>query len=95
MTIEQLLELPADDIAKLTDKELEAHLRKYFPYTRPSGVIDNALAVSLDKQTMPEDDPMADYEKRILEQHAKAKAAQAAKPAIPLGKSSAKIRITK
>ena len=36
MTIESLLEMPADDIAKMTDAELTQWLAPYFPVTRPA-----------------------------------------------------------
>ena len=35
MTLEQILELPATDIAKVTDTDLESYLRPWFPLTRP------------------------------------------------------------
>ncbi len=38
MTIEELLELPAADIARLSNDALENHLRCYFPATRPSNL---------------------------------------------------------
>jgi hypothetical protein len=36
MTIEELLAMPSLDT--ISDKKLEEHLAKYFPYTRPLGV---------------------------------------------------------
>ena len=36
MTIESLLEMPADDIAKLSDTQLTEWLAPYFPVTRPA-----------------------------------------------------------
>lgn len=68
MTIEELLELPAADIAQLTDAELARHLRQYFPHTRPAGVIDNALSVALsNKETAisTADKGLLDYERKI------------------------------
>jgi len=38
MTIEELLDMPTASIAQLTDAELEAHLSKYFPLTRPGNI---------------------------------------------------------
>lgn len=58
-TIEELLEMPAPDIAKMTDVELSAHLSKYFPHTRPAQPLPSALAVSLDKQSDDDDDFIA------------------------------------
>lgn len=77
MTIEELLELPAKDIASLTDRELENHLRKYFPHTRPAGVIDNALSVSLDKrESVSTNANIAALEKKIEEEYERAKASK-------------------
>lgn len=36
MTVEQLLELSADELEAMTDEQLIAHLRGYFPMTRPT-----------------------------------------------------------
>lgn len=87
MTIEELLELPAKDIAALTDKQLESHLRKYFPYTRPSGVIEHSLAVSLNKSAAAIDElpDVSKYERLLEEKHNKAKLDAAASSKIALG----------
>jgi hypothetical protein len=47
--IEELLELPAENLEALSDKDLERHLMRYFPATRPAKQA-TALAVALDKQ---------------------------------------------
>ncbi len=39
MTIEQLLELPADDLTKMSDAQLDLYLMRYFPATRPAGPV--------------------------------------------------------
>lgn len=36
MTIEQLLKLSVDDIANMSDRELEEHCRPFFHVTRPT-----------------------------------------------------------
>lgn len=36
MTVEQLLELPAESLEALTDEQLVSYLRGYFPMTRPT-----------------------------------------------------------
>lgn len=51
MTIEELLEMPAPDIARLSNDALEAWLKPYFPLTRPSnlaamGTTPSALGLS-------------------------------------------------
>lgn len=38
MTIEELLDMPVADIALMSDEALEAHLRPYFPLTRPGNI---------------------------------------------------------
>lgn len=92
MTIEELLELPANDIAKLTDAQLELHLRKYFPATRPAGVLENALAVALNKREAKSPE-LSEYEKRLEAEYA---ARCAAKPTgIPVKQAPAAIRIKK
>ena len=80
MTIEELLELPAADIAKLTDEELARHLRPYFPHTRPAGVIDNALSIALsNKETAvaTANKGLLEYEQRIQAELEKAKSGAA------------------
>ena len=39
MTIEQLLELPVEDISKMSDAQLDLHLMQFFPNTRPAGPV--------------------------------------------------------
>ena len=53
MTITELLDLPTDDLEKLSDADLAAHLAKYFPHTRP------AAALTLSDITGGNDDLMA------------------------------------
>lgn len=43
MTVEQLLDLPAARIEEMSDAELTAHLRPFFPATRAAGVIEKQL----------------------------------------------------
>lgn len=43
MTIEQLLDLPAASLEAMSDDELVAHLRPFFPATRAAGVIEKQL----------------------------------------------------
>lgn len=38
MTIEELLDLPVDDIAKMSDAELLSYLGPYFPLSRPKKI---------------------------------------------------------
>ena len=47
-TIEELLEMP-DEIAKLSDEQLTAHIRRYFPATRPQATLTHALDQQLEK----------------------------------------------
>lgn len=90
MTIEELLELPAKDIAQLTDAQLASHLRKYFPFTRPAGVLDNALSVALNKRTAQDSDGLSLLEQRLAKQHEEAKAA-AARSAITIKRATPKV----
>lgn len=39
MTLEELADLPASELKKLTDKQLEEILAPYFPQTRPEMVV--------------------------------------------------------
>jgi hypothetical protein len=43
-TVEELLAMPTADIAAMTDAELEAWARPFFPATRPAKITQNALA---------------------------------------------------
>lgn len=43
MTVEELLDLPAASLEAMSDEELEAHLRPYFPATRAAGVISKQI----------------------------------------------------
>lgn len=86
MTIEELLELPARDIAAMSDQQLAAHLRNYFPYTRPASTLDNALSVAVDKRTNngPRNEALDQLERRIQEEYEKRKAESAAKKSVTI-----------
>lgn len=46
MTIEEILEMPAPEIARLSNDALEQHLKCYFPLTRPSSLAGMATTPS-------------------------------------------------
>jgi hypothetical protein len=49
-TIEELLAMPTDDIAKMTDAELTEWLAPFWPHTRPPDVVASAVNRELDRQ---------------------------------------------
>lgn len=49
--------MPAADIEKMSDAELERALMPYFPHTRPAGALPSALAVGVNKQEETASDP--------------------------------------
>lgn len=43
-TIEELLGMPTDDIAKISPEQLEEWCQKFWPHTRPADVAKSALS---------------------------------------------------
>lgn len=86
MTIEELLEWPARDIATMSNEQLTMHLRKYFPYTRPANTLDSALSVAVDKRTAnePRNEAIDQLERKIQEEYEKRKAESAARKAVTI-----------
>lgn len=81
-TIEELLDMPAA-VEKMSDAELEKHLARYFPFTRPTARLATALSVALDKAdaAAPKNDLLDAMERRIQENYERDKAArEAARP---------------
>lgn len=71
MTIQELLDMPAVELAKLSDAELTAHLVKYFPVSRPS-----------DRLTLDDIVPKSDSNDRVRAMIAELQTKAAAKPRI-------------
>ena len=78
-TIEELLDMPGE-VEKLSDLELEKHLARYFPHTRPTARLATALSVALDKAdaAAPKNEVFDAMERRIQEEYERNKAAAAA-----------------
>lgn len=82
-TIEELLDMP-DEVEKMTDAELEKHLARYFPHTRPTARLSTALSVALSNSAAKEDpnDPLAAMERKIKEDYERNKQATKSKGVI-------------
>jgi len=72
VTITELLNLPTKDLEALTDEQLQAHLVKFFPYSRPK----NAFNI--------EDFAAGENKDKIKDLMAKLEAADKAKPKIKI-----------
>jgi hypothetical protein len=71
MTLTQLLELPADDLEKLSDKELDAICAPYWNVTRP-----DLAKVKVVEESRPKPKKLEDSEKMAKLKQAEALARQ-------------------
>lgn len=55
MTIEELLELPVDDIAKMSDDELLKYLGPYFPLSRPRKIPAGTNTAQFNEENFSDD----------------------------------------
>lgn len=73
-TIEELLGMPTDDIAKISDDELVAWCQNFWPDTRPSDVAKSALGREIERSK----DQLTKGDNRIAERLAAIKEQRAA-----------------
>jgi hypothetical protein len=81
-TIEELLGMSTDDIAKISDEELVAWCAQFWPDTRPSDVAKSALGREIDRskdQLTKSDNRIAERLAALREQRAAATKANVVK----------------